>query len=126
MYVFPHRSTLHANSCAGRRTTVVLNFLGTFEAGTSPLRGHRLFWYADIRPQSRTSRKNATRTWYFVSVSYATRDGVDGGLVQFSSVLMSMLGSTIPVSIIGARYAMAVDPFWTPEQYSAPIVSYIQ
>ncbi|KAF8554434.1 hypothetical protein OG21DRAFT_1060377 [Imleria badia] len=36
---------------------------------------------------------------------------------MFSSVLMSMLGSTIPVSIIGARYAMAVDPFWTPEQY---------
>ncbi|KAH0832981.1 hypothetical protein J3R83DRAFT_11959 [Lanmaoa asiatica] len=36
---------------------------------------------------------------------------------MFSSVLMSMLGSTIPVSIIGARYAMAVDPFWAPEQY---------
>jgi len=40
---------------------------------------------------------------------------------MFSSVLLSMLGSTIPVSIIGARYAMAVEPFWKPEQY-IPIV----
>ncbi|KAF8837475.1 UPF0014-domain-containing protein [Paxillus ammoniavirescens] len=40
---------------------------------------------------------------------------------MFPSVLFSMLGSTIPVSIIGARYAMAVDPFWKPEQY-IPIV----
>lgn len=29
-----------------------------------------------------------------------------------------MLGSTIPVSIIGIRYAIAADPFWKPEQYS--------
>ena len=29
-----------------------------------------------------------------------------------------MLGSTIPVSIIGIRFAMSVDPFWKPEQYS--------
>lgn len=29
-----------------------------------------------------------------------------------------MLGSTIPVSIIGIRFAMAVEPFWKPEQYS--------
>ena len=29
-----------------------------------------------------------------------------------------MLGSTIPVSIIGARYAMDVQPFWKPDQYS--------
>ncbi|KAH7884299.1 UPF0014-domain-containing protein [Phlebopus sp. FC_14] len=40
---------------------------------------------------------------------------------MFLSVLLSMMGSTIPVSIIGARWAMAVDPFWTPEQY-IPIV----
>ncbi|KAG1722025.1 uncharacterized protein EDB91DRAFT_1175291 [Suillus paluster] len=32
-----------------------------------------------------------------------------------------MLCSTIPVSIIGIRFAMAVDPFWKPEQY-IPIV----
>ena len=126
MYV-PPSSTLYAeDSCAQRRTTVVLNFLGTFEAGTSPLRGRRLSSYADIRLQSQTSRKNATIIWYFISVIYAVHHGVDGGLVQFPSVLISMLGSTIPVSIIGARFAMAVEPFWTPEQYSAPIVSYIQ
>ncbi|XP_006459590.1 hypothetical protein AGABI2DRAFT_184217 [Agaricus bisporus var. bisporus H97] len=37
------------------------------------------------------------------------------------SVLIAMLGSTIPISIIGTRYAMAVDPFWEPMQY-IPIV----
>ncbi|KAF9447402.1 hypothetical protein P691DRAFT_671565 [Macrolepiota fuliginosa MF-IS2] len=40
---------------------------------------------------------------------------------MFTSVLCAMLCSTIPVSIIGTRYAMAVDPFWTPIQY-IPIV----
>ncbi|KAI6129912.1 hypothetical protein EV401DRAFT_1927283 [Pisolithus croceorrhizus] len=42
-------------------------------------------------------------------------------LQRFLSVLVSLLGSTIPVSIIGTRYAMAVEPFWKPEQY-IPIV----
>ncbi|KAI1796883.1 UPF0014-domain-containing protein [Ganoderma leucocontextum] len=40
---------------------------------------------------------------------------------MFGSVLLGMLGSTIPVSIIGTRYAMDVQPFWKPEQY-IPIV----
>lgn len=40
---------------------------------------------------------------------------------MFSSVLFSMLCSTIPVSIIGIRFAMAIEPFWKPEQY-IPIV----
>lgn len=40
---------------------------------------------------------------------------------MFSSVLFGMLFSTIPVSIIGIRFAMAVEPFWKPEQY-IPIV----
>ncbi|PCH42131.1 UPF0014-domain-containing protein [Wolfiporia cocos MD-104 SS10] len=40
---------------------------------------------------------------------------------MFPSVLIGMLGSTIPVSIIGVRYAMVVEPFWQPEQY-IPIV----
>jgi uncharacterized protein (TIGR00245 family) len=40
---------------------------------------------------------------------------------MFSSVLVGMLGSTIPVSIIGTRYAMSAQPFWTPERY-IPIV----
>ncbi|KAJ7592680.1 UPF0014 family [Mycena floridula] len=37
------------------------------------------------------------------------------------SVLGGMLGSTIPVSIIGIKFAMGVDPFWTPSQY-IPVV----
>ncbi|KAF8440479.1 hypothetical protein L210DRAFT_3539779 [Boletus edulis BED1] len=40
---------------------------------------------------------------------------------MFPSILVSILGSTIPVSIIGARFAMAVTPFWTPAQY-IPVV----
>jgi ABC-type iron transport system FetAB permease component len=32
-----------------------------------------------------------------------------------------MLGSTIPISILGTRFAMSVDPFWAPIQYSRPI-----
>ena len=36
-----------------------------------------------------------------------------------------MLGSTIPVSIIGARFAMDIKPFWKPEQYSMLYLSYI-
>ncbi|EKM48273.1 uncharacterized protein PHACADRAFT_214873 [Phanerochaete carnosa HHB-10118-sp] len=40
---------------------------------------------------------------------------------MFPSVLFGMLCSTIPISMIGIRYAMAVDPFWKPEQY-IPVV----
>lgn len=40
---------------------------------------------------------------------------------MFVSVLLGMLGSTIPVSIIGTRFAMSVQPFWAPEKY-IPIV----
>ncbi|EGO24331.1 hypothetical protein SERLADRAFT_467455 [Serpula lacrymans var. lacrymans S7.9] len=40
---------------------------------------------------------------------------------MFPSVLLSMIASTIPVSIIGIKYAMSIDPFWKPEQY-IPIV----
>ena len=36
---------------------------------------------------------------------------------QFTIVLMTMLVSTIPVSILGAHFAMDVDPFRSPEQY---------
>ncbi|KDR68579.1 hypothetical protein GALMADRAFT_231226 [Galerina marginata CBS 339.88] len=40
---------------------------------------------------------------------------------MFPAVLVAMLGSTIPISILGARFAMSVEPFWTPIQY-IPIV----
>lgn len=32
-----------------------------------------------------------------------------------------MLGSTIPVSVLGIKYAMSVEPVWKPEQY-IPVV----
>ncbi|ESK89746.1 abc transporter [Moniliophthora roreri MCA 2997] len=40
---------------------------------------------------------------------------------MFPSVLLSMLCSTIPISIIGARFAMSADPFWTPSNF-IPVV----
>jgi len=40
---------------------------------------------------------------------------------MFSSVLFGMISSTIPVSIIGSRFAMSNQPFWSPVQY-VPIV----
>ncbi|KAF8800276.1 hypothetical protein BYT27DRAFT_7227551 [Phlegmacium glaucopus] len=40
---------------------------------------------------------------------------------MFPAVLVAMLGSTIPVSIIGTKFAMSVNPFWTPIQF-IPIV----
>ncbi|GLB40688.1 putative UPF0014-domain-containing protein [Lyophyllum shimeji] len=36
---------------------------------------------------------------------------------MFQSVLIGMLSSTIPISIIGTRFAMSVQPFWDPIQY---------
>ncbi|KIY69800.1 UPF0014-domain-containing protein [Cylindrobasidium torrendii FP15055 ss-10] len=40
---------------------------------------------------------------------------------MFQSVICGLLCSTIPTSIIGVRFAMAIEPFWTPSQY-IPIV----
>ncbi|KAG5644179.1 hypothetical protein DXG03_009020 [Asterophora parasitica] len=37
------------------------------------------------------------------------------------SVLIGLLGSTIPISIIGTKVAMSIEPFWEPVQY-IPIV----
>ncbi|KAF8501786.1 UPF0014-domain-containing protein [Russula emetica] len=39
----------------------------------------------------------------------------------FGAVLIAMLASTIPVSILGVKFAMRVFPFWTPVQY-IPVV----
>ena len=39
-------------------------------------------------------------------------------LFKFPAVLVAMLGSTIPVSIVGAKFAMSVTPFWAPTQFS--------
>ncbi|KAL5525567.1 hypothetical protein ACEPAG_6903 [Sanghuangporus baumii] len=40
----------------------------------------------------------------------------------FPIVLGSMLCSTIPVSILGAKFAISIEPFWKPDQY-IPIVA---
>ncbi|KDQ52681.1 hypothetical protein JAAARDRAFT_162520 [Jaapia argillacea MUCL 33604] len=40
---------------------------------------------------------------------------------MFPCVLVAMVGSTIPVSVIGTRFAMSVEPFWLPEQF-VPVV----
>ena len=40
---------------------------------------------------------------------------------MYPIILCSLLCSTIPVSILGSRFAMDVEPFWTPDQY-IPIV----
>ncbi|KZT23281.1 UPF0014-domain-containing protein [Neolentinus lepideus HHB14362 ss-1] len=40
---------------------------------------------------------------------------------MFPCVLLANVGSTIPVSIIGTRFAMAVQPFWVADQY-IPVV----
>ena len=37
---------------------------------------------------------------------------------KFFSSFIAMLCATAPVSIIGTRFAMSVDPFWTPERFS--------
>jgi len=36
---------------------------------------------------------------------------------MFPSTFISMSFSTIPVSIIGTRFAMSLERFWAPEQY---------
>ena len=38
--------------------------------------------------------------------------------VKFPTVLIALLASTIPVSILGLKFAMRIFPFWTPEQFS--------
>ena len=38
--------------------------------------------------------------------------------VKFPIVLVAMLGSTLPISIIGTKFAMSVTPFWAPTQFS--------
>jgi len=40
---------------------------------------------------------------------------------MFASILLAMVTSTIPISLITTRFIMSVEPFWKPEQY-IPIV----
>lgn len=38
--------------------------------------------------------------------------------MQFPAVLLAMLVSTLPISMITTSFIMPVEPFWRPEQYS--------
>lgn len=38
--------------------------------------------------------------------------------MQFPFILLSMMCGTIPISILGERFAMQQRPFWKPDQYS--------
>ncbi|KAF4593361.1 hypothetical protein EYR38_009075 [Pleurotus pulmonarius] len=40
---------------------------------------------------------------------------------MFASTLLGMMMSCVPVSIVGTRFAMSLDPFWEPVQY-IPII----
>ncbi|KIP10919.1 hypothetical protein PHLGIDRAFT_22003 [Phlebiopsis gigantea 11061_1 CR5-6] len=40
---------------------------------------------------------------------------------MFTTVLLSNLGSTIPIAILGVRYAMSEEPFWRPTAF-IPVV----
>ena len=51
-------------------------------------------------------------------VSEAPIDGVLAA--QFFSAFIAMFCAIIPVAIIGTRFAMSIDPFKTPQQFSEP------
>ncbi|KAG5715625.1 hypothetical protein E4T56_gene5818, partial [Termitomyces sp. T112] len=40
---------------------------------------------------------------------------------MFPLMLIGMVGSTIPISILGSRFAMSNQPFWSPIHY-IPVV----
>ncbi|KAI0267831.1 UPF0014-domain-containing protein [Gloeopeniophorella convolvens] len=93
------------NAWAVAGIALVLNVLGTFETGA---------WCPPIcafddgltRARTRRAVVNKTQRRY---------------RHMFLVVLLAMLVSTIPTSILGARFAMGVTPFWKPEQY-IPVV----
>ncbi|WWC87291.1 uncharacterized protein L201_002179 [Kwoniella dendrophila CBS 6074] len=43
---------------------------------------------------------------------------------MFPLILASMLSGTVPISVLGTRYAMSQNPFWKPDQY-VPIIGMI-
>ncbi|KAK6904140.1 hypothetical protein L486_03718 [Kwoniella mangroviensis CBS 10435] len=43
---------------------------------------------------------------------------------MFPLILASMLSGTVPISVIGTRFAMSQNPFWKPDQY-VPIIGMI-
>ena len=99
---------------------VVLNFLGTFETGTSARCSIGFFdMTTDIC--SLVMNKSSRRFTYMVrplccrTETYTSFCFV---FFKFPAVLLVMIVSTIPVSIIGVKFAMSVTPFWSPIQFS--------
>ncbi|WVW78877.1 hypothetical protein I302_100840 [Kwoniella bestiolae CBS 10118] len=43
---------------------------------------------------------------------------------MFPLILASMLSGTVPISVLGTRFAMSQNPFWRPDQY-VPIIGMI-
>lgn len=58
---------------------------------------------------------HGTRKW---SVQLSLINDTHYSTPKIPSVFLSMAGSTIPVSILGSRFAMNHEPFWKPDQYS--------
>ena len=93
----------------------MLNLMGTIE--TSAYRSHGHTMPCSLLNAAVNKAKRRYTHMVRFQLGFA-RDYFPHAVAQFPSVLFGMLCSTIPVSIIGIRYAMAVDPFWKPEQYS--------
>ncbi|KAJ3559409.1 hypothetical protein NP233_g11270 [Leucocoprinus birnbaumii] len=81
--------------------SILLNLLGTIEIGKASFMS---LWKSGLRRRVLVVNKAKRRYQY-----------------MFLSILVAMLGSTIPVSILGTRFAMGIKPFWVPIQY-IPIV----
>ena len=102
---------------------VMLNLLGTFETGT-------LTWQICLSswPPSTVINRSSRRFRYMVRQLFYRKKCMsyfDSGksilsypILKFPAVLMAMLGSTIPISIIGTKFAMSVTPFWAPIRFS--------
>ena len=102
----------------------LLNFMGTAETGELLLRRRRRVCPSHdyLLSKSSTNPRSAMTTWSATTGQLLRcfhLPLLTGPSFQFPSVLFGMLGSTIPVSIIGIRFAMGADPFWKPDQYSA-------
>jgi len=58
-------------------------------------------------------------TWGLIPVRVGScREAWFAKFFKFAAVLVAMMASTIPVSVLGVKFAMRVMPFWTPEQFS--------
>ncbi|SRR5216684_740937 len=105
---------------------VSLNVLATFEIGAELDPELYMMMFLTIGHLSKVVIRAERRSRWMVCASasvvgigmYESR-GLFFSLLpfQFLVVLATMLASTIPVSILGLRFAMDIDPFCNPGQY---------